>query len=104
MWTEEEAKAKWCPMARIPRENLGGAVNRDSHGATSKASCIASSCMSWRWVLTKEPLSRGQRSGAGMAYGLAVAMQPTTFERGYCGAFGEPSGRPPVAQSEENVA
>jgi hypothetical protein len=80
MWTEDEAKAKWCPMVRLSADHVGGGINRDTKGNTSRANCIASGCMSWRWHV--EPR------------GLAAALQPTKFERGYCGEFGEPSARP----------
>ena len=40
--TEEEAKQKWCPMARV--HGMESAGNRIDH-----ANCIASDCMAWVW-------------------------------------------------------
>ena len=48
--TEEEAKTKWCPMARaathfgpntISANNVGGPITR----------CIGSECMMWRHII-----------------------------------------------------
>lgn len=63
--TEEEAKKRWCPMARV---SIGGklpssmnrlqTIGKDSDGETVTegklrlpvgARCIASECMAWRW-------------------------------------------------------
>lgn len=52
--TEDEAKAKWCPMARVGSDNTGlGSLNRDwAKGPyTHSAQCIASGCMMWRWLV-----------------------------------------------------
>jgi hypothetical protein len=42
MYTEEEAKTKWCPMVRVredtPDEEMREAIR-----------CEASQCMMWRW-------------------------------------------------------
>jgi hypothetical protein len=58
--TEEEARKKWCPMARVEEHSVV-ASNRerlfyqgDNKGWSSPAGlpacrCIASSCMAWRW-------------------------------------------------------
>lgn len=43
--TEDEAKTKWCPHARV-WNGEGTAYNRDfNHGE----SCFGSACMMWRW-------------------------------------------------------
>ena len=49
--TEDEAKTKWCPHARISKgtmrgEIIGPSVNRE---AGSHAPCLASECMAARW-------------------------------------------------------
>ena len=48
--TENEAKTKWCPMARkLAHSGDDGfvACNRDADGGL--AACIASECMWWMW-------------------------------------------------------
>ena len=60
--TEDEAKTKWCPMARIPwmqgqfPDISGFAINRQAIDEKPKNSdlpdmpkCIGSACMMWRW-------------------------------------------------------
>lgn len=64
--TEDEARQRWCPFARVPDEGnhatLGSltATNRhwgDKRGKDGKprilrknSMCIASECMAWRWA------------------------------------------------------
>jgi hypothetical protein len=50
--TEEEAKTKWCPFARLTFSTEGFAAgNRfdDCAWAEKRALCIGSACMAWRW-------------------------------------------------------
>lgn len=55
--TEDEAKTKWCPFARVgaPVDSIaaGCSTNRwpgdDSVGPGSPYLCIAADCMAWRW-------------------------------------------------------
>lgn len=83
MYTEDEAKTKWCPFARVAFSWGEGGSIFDGEGATPMATtvnrgrnlsadtlCIASACMAWQWEPEDEerPLS-DQRA--------------TT--RGYCG-------------------
>lgn len=47
MITEDEARKKWCPFAR-----LNSGANRSLHGIYKVAdgtNCIASDCMAWEW-------------------------------------------------------
>ena len=55
LMTEEEAKGKWCPKARVVHENADGAMftagNAFGDGCRSAATmCIGSACMAWRWT------------------------------------------------------
>ena len=86
--TEEEAKGKWCPLARVKfsaetDENKFTVItgNRTSAGGIApKVMCIGSGCMAWR---IKEPKYLGEdEDGAGIYDG--------DLPTGYCGAFGEP--------------
>lgn len=54
--TEEEARTKWCPMARVfavadkPVTVSITAINRDYDGNLIVAArCIAPDCMLWTW-------------------------------------------------------
>lgn len=57
--TEEEAKTKWCPQARVATYATDGdqmmtAANKTSGGEIrTGARCIASACMAWRWSEAK---------------------------------------------------
>lgn len=67
---EEEAKSKWCPLARVVLPQASG--NRDwikGDCVTGVATCIGSACMAWR---------------------KAHAFDKGDNLPGYCGAFGEP--------------
>ncbi len=48
--SEEDAKTKWCPFARIyPGEPGMPAANRhNQHNDDDPANCIAARCMAWR--------------------------------------------------------
>lgn len=90
MMTEEEARKKWCPFARvIAGEMRDGFMKplRDvaPHNRVQEAgseaddptwhqthNCIASECMAWRWVEEFEPY---------------VGNKPST--KGYCGLAGK---------------
>ena len=87
--TEEEAKTKWCPLARIAAIGSAGSVsaNRVSDGKnidTSRSLCIASECMAWCWD--------NRKVGHDPEYaGIAAAIKFTKDNplRGHCGAFGK---------------
>jgi hypothetical protein len=79
MYTEDEAKKKWCPMIRNAMISDMGpgqaltAVNQDAAFSDPLWNkCMASSCMMWRWIMDYD--------GAGMS------AWPT--DKGFCGLSG----------------
>lgn len=72
LFTEDEAKTKWCPMARYDDN-----INRDGTNDAEFSPCIASGCMAWRagvWDHQRNLTPENRTPGVG-----------------YCGAFGKPS-------------
>lgn len=65
MHTEEQAKTKWCPEARLASSGsvTGASAGGGNSTLSGRVRCIASECMHWRW------------NGEG---------------RGYCGLSGRP--------------
>lgn len=88
--TEEEAKEKWCPFARVREANQGSAaaVNIRSLGTPSLVRCIASECMAWRGKTQWRP-----RSDYPWEDGKAESSGPNVQERivGHCGLAGRPA-------------
>lgn len=80
--TEEEAKTKWCPMAKG-----GRAVSADEFAVLIEAAhkvrnaagnhCIGSACMAWRWHDPNNLLHDARKQ-----------------EGGYCGLAGHSGWRP----------
>jgi len=81
--TEEEAKKRWCPFARVisgddPERAPNGPYNRD-HWITDegvedtihRSTCIASDCMAWRVE-------------------KYIDVNDNTIARGFCGLAGQP--------------
>ena len=88
LMTEEEARKQTCPLIRF-------CVNDSDvlqHGCSAihvHQTCQASDCkVGWRWQRTTRSPPTAVPAGA---IGLAAALQPPTYERGYCGAFGVPT-------------
>lgn len=79
MLAEEQAREKWCPMARYADMSVGAANRWPQETPTPHAlnpvpcRCIASDCMMWRWELVRAGQSfvdgskRGQRGWCGLA-------------------------------------
>jgi hypothetical protein len=85
--TEDEAKTKWCPFARVGSGASGlGSLNRDAHPDSmfgrnqlpQLSMCIASACMAWRW-----------RAG-GTGDEVEERRKPPGEGHGYCGLAGAP--------------
>ena len=70
--TEDEAKTKWCPEARLaaPVDSIATGTSGNRYGQEFKdwSMCIGSACMAWRWV--KDTYKN--------------------TEHGYCGKAGKP--------------
>ena len=77
--TEDEAKTKWCPFARVTiRDDIADSWNRFEDGieaAVDGSHCIASNCMAWRWG--KKPSADG-------------VLFVEDREHGYCGLASRP--------------
>jgi hypothetical protein len=75
--TEEEAKNRWCPFARVAGNNYANEsynrVSRSKKVVAPNSHCIGSACMAWRWFQsTKEQ-----------------GTLPPPYE-GFCGLAGNP--------------
>jgi hypothetical protein len=91
--TEQEARDKWCPMARVSTYLDGNpaesAANRTDEGIPYAGSrCIASDCMMWR----KQCFARHKETGD--LYPVEVLLLGDDWEtvenHGYCGLGGKP--------------
>lgn len=86
--TEDEAKTKWCPMARV-WSGGGAAFNRkiDEH-----VNCYGSGCMMWRWANEKNPDYVPQHNMLAQYPQHPAAMQGPwrkSETQGYCGMGGQ---------------
>ena len=105
--TEEEAKTKWCPMARVDlsdgQESKDGypvtfamaGVNRLDGNLPIKGSlCLASGCMMWRWneQVAKLKYPQDAKDTAGRWDQSIIKTYPNEYElaerTGYCGLAG----------------
>jgi hypothetical protein len=66
MYIEEEAKKKWCPMIKLPDNEIKTATAHD-------ITCLGSNCMMWRWLSPS-----------------LTEHTDTTRCTGYCGLGGNP--------------
>jgi len=87
--TEDEAKTKWCPFARVVGARNGAVLLEQSAYNRSyeigpddtllwKSPCVASECMAWRW--THPGFDHD-------IVGNPIEPQPA---EGYCGLAGKP--------------
>lgn len=101
--TEEEAKTKWCPFARVvgvfaagnepavPGHNRtvfsskGSAVEQKS---PAPASCIASGCMAWRWSFIFVNAD-GMEINADTLGMFAECTKEGAARKGFCGLAGK---------------
>ena len=86
--TEDEARTKFCPFARIAHVSAPTGGNRHYGGVGAEENlcmitrCIASDCMAWRW--RQEFTGTISNEDGGIA-GLTIDT-----EIGYCGLAGKP--------------
>ena len=64
--TEEEARQKWCPMAR--EYIVNNDPDRHTNMFDDRNECLASECMAWRWTVKHQDIA----------------------SHGYCGLAGKP--------------
>jgi len=73
MFTDDEAKEKWCPMARVQYddrfEGYGYSHNRmeESDKIPKHSHCIGSKCMLWRETPSMQNKEKTGRCGLGRA-------------------------------------
>ena len=86
MLTEQQAREKWCPAARVVLEGERERTPPFNRLATTvsvvdanpvDARCIASGCMWWRWERRWQPREHD-------------GPTEVQTERGYCGMAGKP--------------
>jgi len=102
--TEEEAKTKWCPFARVADTGDKGHITVNRHNGApyySETFCIASACMAWRWDVDHE-ISLDSHAGDKEWYETVRAdlNKHATFQtvwvrrfknqNGHCGLAGQP--------------
>ena len=65
MYSEKEAKQKWCPMMRssATSSKISTNIEKDS---TWNVNCKASECMMWRWAVAPMEVQEGYCGLAGM--------------------------------------
>lgn len=112
--TEDDAKTKWCPFARLLAEtytrqgefqvSTGYSYNRSPDPDEDRApylpdgaSCIGSSCMAWRWTaqmatVTSAPDPKRQFVAEKAHYDNHAAWHVEALPaQGHCGLAGSPS-------------
>lgn len=103
MMTEDEARQKWCPFARVGDGN-NRSVSPGVLDPGSAIACIASDCMAWRWRAPKtekrilptgkqpEPdaMTKGWRTPTTTIFsGDVVWVRTLPPTLGYCGLAGQ---------------
>ena len=63
--TEEEARTKWCPMARQTVDSEGNFYTTTGTGLSGFQHCIGSDCMMWRLKAFSTLDINGKPSGNG---------------------------------------
>lgn len=94
-YTEDEARTKWCPEARVAGGQAGNRYSMDIDAAHHHAfaKCIGSSCMMWRWAQKPNPdwkPDHGMMTTFGRDTRNDAPMYIDDTTRGYCGLGGRP--------------
>lgn len=107
MYTESDAKQKWCPFARVSYQSpaVEGICGREegyignrehSDGPISSSMCIGSACMAWRWGNPQRKLRRIYRDDPLWGEITKSRHEPIAMDDGYwsyqytdCDAKGE---------------
>lgn len=88
--TEDDAKTKWCPFARVHRtkasDEAAAAVNRPLEMMDGEAFCLGSGCMAWRWEH------------------FAPGIDIDRFRHGFCGLAGDGGPRGMLKTADEVTA
>ena len=87
--TAEEAKNKWCPMAR-QIGNRDAPVAPHNRSAANWECCVGAACMAWRWGLFGDD-GTGQNGPKDYTSAQKCVWAPIPL-KGYCGAFGKVEG------------
>lgn len=76
MYTEDEAREKWCPHVRYEDRETGVASNTWADRPLNLTNtCVGSKCMAWRWGKVRREEQPGY---------------PIDTPTGYCGLSGSP--------------
>lgn len=84
--TEDDAKEKWCPFARVFDTGSSNRVAADDDGPTAAAAgseCIASDCMAWRWAISPKTIEQAAKS-------IITSPEGPKEPTGFCGLAGKP--------------
>jgi hypothetical protein len=97
MYVEEDAKARWCPFARVLEGEAPGAAGVNRSGPSASYNCVGATCMAWRiGELAKKKIQSTVPGGDTFWVDVAEAQYKgrpaleTRDARGYCGLAGKP--------------
>lgn len=93
--TEDEAKKKWCPHARIKGSNRAYEVGEGGVAVLvdGRPLCIASACMAWRWIDAPVEGREGSQEAVQIGSRVHVERVPAikaVVGDGFCGLAGAP--------------
>lgn len=90
--TEEEAKTKWCPHARVDSTASNRPDSYPGHdiGSGKWPTCIGSACMAWRWVASIPTFQKVDPLNPLSTYSKTRAYSAPAPTHGFCGLAGQP--------------